>query len=151
MTERDVLLEMLILESKGFLGISPRRIIELCSGWSEDSCDGDLEYRKYLEAYHNFLALNGKYVYDHVHDFGVIEMFKEVNDLMNNGYAYKEAVVRMIRNKLSLIKLPLAEPPYELLSSEYQENIKMNPYYMDIYMFQGKIEQGILTLEIIED
>ena len=150
MTERDVLLEMLILESKGFLGISSKRVIELCSGWGEGSCDDDLEYRKYLEAYHSFLYLHGKYVYDHIFDFGIIDMFKEVNELLNEGYDFKKEVTKMIKNKFSLIKIPLAEPPVDLLTDDFKKSLDMNPNAMDVYMFKGKIKPGIISLEIIE-
>ena len=54
----------------------------------------------------------------------------------------------MIRDKFSSIHIPLAEPPYELLSDEYKENIRINSKYMDMYMFNGKISEGIISLEI---
>ena len=148
MSERSPLLEMLILESKGFIGIPPKRIIEMCSGWGEDSCDDELEYRKYLEAYHDFLSIHDKYVVDNVHEFGVVMMFEDVDDLINDGHSYRDAVVKMIRNKFSFIKVPLAEPPYDLLSDDYKEALKHNKNYMDMFMFKGKIVHGIISLEI---
>lgn len=151
MDDRSVLLEMLALESKGFLGIPPKRVIEMCSGWGEDSCDDELEYRKYLEAYHDLLSIHDNYIVDNVHEFGVIMMFEDVDDLINNGHSYREAVVKMIRNKLSLLKIPLAEPPHHLLSDDYKEALRHNPNYMDMHMFKGKIVPGVISLEFEED
>lgn len=151
MYDRNVLLEMLILESKGFLCIPPKRVIELCCGWGEDSCDDELEYRKYLEAYHAFLSLHDRYVIDNVHEFGVVMMFEDVDDLICDGHSYREAVVKMIKNKLSFIKIPIAEPPFEYLKDELKESLKTNPNHMDVYMFDGKIEMGIISLEINEN
>lgn len=148
MNKRSVLLEMLILESQGFINISSKRVIEKCCGWCEGSCDDELEFRKYIEAYHLFLELNEKYVLDNIHMFGIIVMFEELDNLIDEGYCFKKAVIKMIRDKFSSIHIPLAEPPYELLSDEYKEKIRINSKYMDMYMFNGKISEGIISLEI---
>lgn len=148
MNKRSVLLEMLILESQGFIRISPKRIIEKCCGWYNDSCDDELEFRKYIEAYHLFLELNEKYVLDNIHMFGIIVMFEELDNLIEEGYGFKKAVIKMIRDKFGSVHIPLAEPPYELLSDEFKEKIKLNSKYLDMYMFRGKISEGIISLEI---
>lgn len=148
MNKRSVLLEMLILESQGFIKISSKRVIEKCCGWCEGSCDDELEFRKYIEAYHLFLELNEKYVLDNIHMFGIIVMFEELDNLIDEGYDFKKAVIKMIRDKFSSIHIPLAEPPYELLSDEFKEKIRINSKYMDMYMFNGKISEGIISLEI---
>lgn len=148
--ERSVLFEMLVLEAKGYLNIPPSRVIELCSGWGEDSCDEEMEYRKYLEAYDRFLFIHADYVMDNLHDFGIIVMLENVGEFISQGHSYYKAVVMMIQDKFSCLKVRLAQPPIELMKPEYQEGVKLNPNYLDVFMFDGKIEQDTIRLEIID-
>lgn len=146
---RSVLLEFLILESKGYLNISSRRVIEICCGWGEDTCDEELEYRKYLEAYHHFLECHSRYVVDNTHDFGIVQMFEDVDDLICDGHVFRVAVIKMLRMKMSLMKIPLAEPPHEFLHEDIVECLKDNERYLDIYMFDGKISVDGFYPEIV--
>lgn len=149
--ERDALFELLVLEAKGFLNISGRRVIELCSGWGEDSCDEELEYRKYLEAYDKFLLIHNRYVMNNLHMFSVIQMFEDVDDFVNDGLDYRAAVIKMIRNKFKSISVNLAYPPDEFLSEKYAVGIQYSDTFMKPYMFRGKIVKNSLYFEIIED
>ena len=151
MSDRNPMLEMLVLESKGVLNIDARRIIEMCSGWNEGACDDEMLYRKYIEAYHYFLSLNTDYVKEHVESFGIVVLLEDIEDRISDGHDYKTAVVMTIRNALSITHFPLAEPPHEWLSEKYVEGLKLNPDYLQFCMFDGRIEKNSIYLEIVEN
>ena len=148
--KRSVLLEMLILEAKGFLDVDPKRIIERCCGWADDTCDEDMEYGKYIEAYDTFFMLNKEYVTDNFHDFAPSVIFDRIKYRIDEGYPYKQAVIKMIQDRFFCSKIPLAEPPHEYLKQEFKDALKLNPHYLDMYLFKDKIEFNSLFLEIIE-
>lgn len=150
MESRSVLLEMLILHAKGFLDIDPKRIIEKCCGWADDTCDDDMEYGKYIEAYDTFFMLNKEYVTDNFHDFAPSIIFDRIKCWLDEGYDYKHAVIQMISDRFFCSKIPLAEPPHVYLKQEYKDSLRINPHYLDMFLFSGKIEDNSLFLEIID-
>lgn len=148
--ERNVLLEMLILESKGLLKLTPSEIIEKCCGWGEGVCDEELEFRKYVETYDQFLINYEQYTMEHLYEFGVIPIFEDLDNLINDdGYGFKRAVIKVIKDRITIIKIPLAEPPYDILKDEIKENIKNNPGYMSKLLFDGKIVWNNYNFEIV--
>lgn len=149
MEERNVLLEMLILESKGFLNIDTKRIIELCCGWDEGSCDDEMEYEKFIEAYDLFFILNKEYIGDNTHMFGPSVVFNNIRQHIDNGHDFRSAVISMVKNRFECSHIDIAEPPYEYLCDDLKEKIKVNPHYLDVYMFSKKIEMGVIRLEIV--
>lgn len=145
---RSVLFEMLVLESKGLLTVSPRHIIEKVCGWGEGACDEELEYRKYLEAYHIFLENHPKYVVGHTHEFGVVQMFEDVDDYINDGMDYRQAVIKMIRDKFWFIKdIPFAKPPEGWL----REGAECSKGTIQDWMFTGYVDGEGLLMEIVEN
>lgn len=149
MNERSVLLEMLILESKGLLCISPHRIVELCCGWDEGVCDDDMLYEKYIEMYDMFFILNVSYIEDNVHTFGPSKVFENIRKHIDDGHDFKKSIINMIKNRFECSHIDLAEPPYEYLNDDIKERLKNNPNCLDIYMFSKKIEKGVISLEIV--
>lgn len=150
MLYRSVLLEMLVMEAKGFLCKTSKEVIEMCCGWYEGSCDDDLEYIKYLDAYDMFLKMNEKYVLSHLYMFGVVSMFEDVGGYIKEGYDFKSSVVKMIREKFKSVNIPLAEPMREMLSDDMKDMMNGDYMYMNMCNFKGKIVKGIVSLEIEE-
>ena len=145
---RNVLFEMLVLESKGILNLNGRQIIEESCGWGEGACDEELEYRKYLEAYHIFLERCPRYVRDHSHEFGVIQMFEDVDDLINDGVSFRAAVIKMIREKFWFIKnIPIARPPKKWL----KEDACSDAGSIQDWMFNGHVDGEGVLMEIVDD
>lgn len=145
---RCVLLEMLVLESKEFLCIPPKRIIEMCCGWDEGVCDDDMEYEKYLEAYDQYVLLDNEYVMNKYYDNSPSVLFHEVKYWIDKGYDYKKAVINMMRDRFYCTNIPLAEPMFEHLSDDYKKKVRINEHYMDVYMFRGKIISNSYNLDI---
>ena len=150
MQKRSPLLEMLILEAKGFLSIDSKRVIEICCGWCEGTCDDDLEYVKCIEAYDDFLRLQNKYVMDNLFDFGIITLFERIKTRIDEGYDYIHAIVKMLQGRFFIMNIPLAEPPHEYLKQEYKDILKIDKNYLNMFQFSGKIEEDGLFLKIVE-
>ena len=148
--KRSVLLEMLILEAKGFLDVNPKQIVERCCGWADDTCDDDMLYGKYVEAYDQFFTLNKEYVTDNFHDFAPSVIFDRIKVRIDEGYEFRQAVIKMIQGRFFCSKIPLAEPPHEYLKQEFKDAIKINSRYMDMFLFNGKIEYNSLFFEIVD-
>lgn len=153
MLGRSVLLEMLVMESKGLLCKTSKEVIEMCCGWNEGSCNDEMEYIKYLDAYDKFLKIHEKYVLEHLHMFGVVSMFEDVGYYINDGNDYKSSVVKMIREKFKSINIPLAKPMVEMMSEEMKDVVSCGEGDGDmfnLFNFKGKIVKGIVSLEIEE-
>ena len=148
--KRNVLVEMLILEAKGFLDMDPKRIIEKCCGWADDTCDSECEYGKYIEAYDTFFLLNKEYVTDNFHDFAPSIIFERIEDRLEDGHDYKRAVIHMIKDRFYCSKIPLAEPPHVYLKQEYKDALNFNPNYLDMYLFNGRIIENNVFMEIVD-
>lgn len=144
MDSRSALFELLVLESKGYLNLDSRRLIEMSCGWGEGSCDEELEFRKYLECYHHFLEKHPDHVVEHTHEFGIIQMFEDVDDLINEGHDFRQAVIKMIRDKFGYIKIPLAKPPVDMLREPECSG-------GDDWKFDGRIERNSIYFEIVKD